>query len=58
MKHVVLTTLVLAAILRATARIVDPVQAAEDALISATRFNPLGGLDVSSRNRCLHLERY
>ena len=52
-----LTTVVLGAILRTAAQIVDPAQAAaniiqrEDTLTSTARFNLLNGLDVSSRQR-------
>ena len=55
MRRAVLMTLVLGAILRATAQVADPAQAAviiaqlEDAPTSATRFNLLSGRDVRSR---------
>ena len=55
MRRAALTTLVLGAILRATAQVSDPAQAAtiidqlEDAPTSAARFNLLNGRDVRSR---------
>jgi len=54
MRRAALTTLVLGAVLRATAQIADPAQAAaiidrlEDAPTSAARFNLLNGRDVCS----------
>ena len=59
MRRAALTTLVFGVILRATAQVADPAQAAaiiaqlEDAPTSAARFNLLSGRDVRSRRRLI-----